>query len=116
MSGPDLDLSPRATLSVSLLVHELATNAAKYGGLSTPDGRVSASWYVEGHDKQAEVVLDWVENGGPPPVAPVQSRRQGFGSRLIAMGLAGSGGVDLRYPPSGFEATMRAPLEQLQDA
>ncbi|RYC29332.1 GAF domain-containing protein [Lichenibacterium minor] len=116
LSGPDLDLGPRATLSVSLLVHELATNAAKYGGLSTSGGHVSASWHVKGRDEQAEVVLDWVEKGGPPPVAPAQSRRNGFGSRLIAMGLAGSGGVDLRYPPSGFEATMRAPLEQLQDA
>ena len=116
VSGPDLDLGPRATLSVSLLVHELTTNAAKYGGLSTPEGHVSVSWRVDGNEEQAEVVLDWVERGGPPPVAPTQPRRKGFGSRLIAMGLAGSGGVDLRYPSSGLEATMRAPLVQLHDA
>uniref|UniRef100_UPI00258EEA7A sensor histidine kinase n=1 Tax=uncultured Methylobacterium sp. TaxID=157278 RepID=UPI00258EEA7A len=114
VSGPDLDLGPRATLSVSLLMHELATNAAKYGGLSVPEGRVAVTWRLDDGPEVPELVLDWVERGGPPPVAPAQSRRAGFGSRLIRMGLAGSGGVDLRYPPSGFEATMRAPLDQLQ--
>ncbi|MBA8915126.1 GAF domain-containing protein [Methylorubrum thiocyanatum] len=114
VSGPDLDLGPRATLSVSLLLHELATNAAKYGGLSVPEGGVTVTWRLDDGPEGREVVLDWVERGGPPPVAPAQSRRAGFGSRLIRMGLAGSGGVDLRYPSSGFEATMRAPLVQLQ--
>jgi GAF domain-containing protein len=114
VAGPDFDLGPRATLSVSLLLHELATNAAKYGALSVPDGRVAVAWRFDGAGEAAELVLDWTESGGPPPVAPAQSKRAGFGSRLIRMGLAGTGGVDLRYPASGFEATMRAPLVQLQ--
>ena len=114
VAGDDFDLGPRATLSVSLLLHELATNAAKYGALSVPAGRVSLSWRFEGSGEATEIVLDWVERGGPPPAAPVQSRGAGFGSRLIGMGLAGSGGVDLRYTPPGFEATLRAPLVQLQ--
>ncbi len=114
VTGDDFDLGPRATLSVSLLLHELATNAAKYGALSVPAGKVSLSWRFEGGGEATEIVLEWVERGGPPPAAPVQSRRAGFGSRLIGMGLAGSGGVDLRYTPPGFEATLRAPLVQLQ--
>ncbi|MGC5781203.1 GAF domain-containing protein [Methylobacterium sp. NFXW15] len=116
VEGPEFDLDPRATLSFSLLLHELATNAAKYGALSVPTGRVAVAWRFEGAGEAAEVVLTWTERGGPPPVAPAQSNRAGFGSRLIRMGLAGSGGVDLRYPEEGFEATMRAPLVQLQQA
>lgn len=114
LAGPELDLGPRATLSLSLLLHELATNAAKYGALSVPDGRVAVGWRMEGEGEGREVTLDWTERGGPPPTPPVTSGRKGFGSRLIHLGLVGTGGVDLRYPPSGFQATMRAPLVQLQ--
>lgn len=114
VAGPDIFLGPRATLSLSLLLHELATNAAKYGGMSVPDGRVSITWRLTGEGEDAVVQLDWVERGGPPPQAPGTSNRKGFGSRLIQMGLAGTGGVELRYPMLGFEATMRAPYQQLQ--
>jgi two-component sensor histidine kinase len=114
LTGPELDLGPRATLSLSLLLHELATNAAKYGALSVPDGRVAVGWRMEGEGEGREVTLDWTERGGPPPTPPMNSGRKGFGSRLIRLGLVGTGGVDLRYPPSGFQATMRAPLVQLQ--
>lgn len=114
LAGPELDLGPRATLSLSLLLHELATNAAKYGALSVPDGRVAVGWRLEGEGEGREVTLDWTERGGPPPTPPASSGRKGFGSRLIHLGLVGTGGVDLRYPTSGFQATMRAPLVQLQ--
>ncbi|MGU3664187.1 PAS domain-containing protein [Methylobacterium sp. A49B] len=114
LAGPELDLGPRATLSLSLLLHELATNAAKYGALSVPDGRVAVGWRLEGEGEGREVSLDWTEQGGPPPTPPANTGRKGFGSRLINLGLVGTGGVDLRYPPSGFQATMRAPLVQLQ--
>ena len=114
VSGPEIDLGPRATLSLSLLLHELATNAAKYGSLSVPDGRVSINWHLDGEGEDQEVSLDWAESGGPTVVPPINTGRKGFGSRLISVGLAGTGGVDLRYLPSGFEATMRAPLVQLQ--
>lgn len=114
LDGPELDLGPRATLSLSLLLHELATNAAKYGALSVPGGRVAVGWRLEGEGEASEVTLDWTERGGPAPTPPVNSGRKGFGSRLIRLGLVGTGGVDLRYPPSGFQATMRAPLVQLQ--
>jgi two-component sensor histidine kinase len=114
VSGPEIDLGPRATLSLSLLLHELATNAAKYGALSVPEGRVTVDWRLDGQDGRQEVIFDWSEQGGPAVVPPVTSGRKGFGARLIGVGLVGTGAVDLRYPPSGFQATMRAPLDQLQ--
>jgi two-component sensor histidine kinase/PAS domain-containing protein len=114
VSGPEVDLGPRATLSLSLLLHELATNAAKYGALSVPAGRVAIDWRLDGDGADREVILDWTERGGPPATQPASGGRKGFGSRLISMGLAGTGGVDLRYSALGFEATMRAPLVQLQ--
>lgn len=114
MSGPEIELGPRATLSLSLLLHELATNAAKYGALSVPNGRVTVDWRLAGEGDDCEVTFDWIERGGPPVVPPATTGRKGFGSRLISVGLAGTGGVDLRYPPTGFQATMRAPLVQLQ--
>ena len=107
--GPEVTLGPRATLSLSLLLHELATNAAKYGALSTEHGRVTAEWRIEAGT--GELVFAWTERGGPPVAPPT---RTGFGSRLIGAGLAGTGGVTLRYRPDGFEAEMRATLEQVQ--
>jgi len=111
VEGPDVTLGPRATLSLSLLLHELATNAAKYGALSVEGGHVAVSWTLHGGGGSEELVFTWQESGGPPVVEPT---RKGFGSRLIRSGLIGTGGVTLRYPPNGFEAEMRACLEQVQ--
>jgi two-component sensor histidine kinase len=113
IAGPDLTIGPRATLALSLLLHELATNATKYGALSVPHGVVSLAWSITGEGKDAAMLLRWVERGGPPAVAPT---RRGFGSRIIRMGLTGSGGVDLRYGEEGFTAEMSAPLQQMQQA
>jgi len=109
VSGPPVILGPRATLSLSLLLHELATNAAKYGALSAEDGRVAVAWRVD--PPTGELVLTWEESGGPPVAEPA---RQGFGSRLIRAGLTGTGRVLLRYPSRGFSAELRAHLEQVQ--
>lgn len=112
VSGPEVVLGPRSTLSLSLLLHELATNALKYGALSADAGRVSISWRIEtsGHE---ELVLEWTERGGPPPQEP---DRQGFGSRLIEMGLSGTGGSTVRYLFSGLEAVFRAPLAEIRQS
>lgn len=105
-SGPELMLAPRAVLSTAMLMHELATNAMKYGSLSVEDGRIAVDWRIEGE----ELVLAWRERGGPPAHPPT---REGFGSRLINMGLVGTGHVEKRYTAAGFAADFRAPLHQL---
>ncbi len=111
VDGPSVDLGARATLSISLLLHELATNATKYGSLSNLDGQVEVTWYMRNIDGEDELVFHWKEKGGPPAFDP---NRNGFGSKLIRMGLIGTGGVDVRYKQSGFEAEFHAPLAQVQ--
>jgi signal transduction histidine kinase len=83
-SGPEMRLQPRAALALSMALHELATNAVKYGALSNATGRVAVTWGIHGIDRQ-EFELRWIETGGPPVPAP---RRRGFGSRLIEQGLS----------------------------
>nr|WP_260449623.1 PAS domain-containing sensor histidine kinase [Sphingomonas sp. TX0522] len=113
LSGPDVIIGPRATLSLSLMLHELATNAAKYGALTAPAGRVAVDWVVR-RDGDTDILdLCWTERGGPPATQPT---RKGFGSRLIRMGLTGSGGVELRYEVQGLTVTATAPLYQVQEA
>jgi PAS domain S-box-containing protein len=123
VAGPDLLIGPSAALSLSLLLHELATNAAKYGALSTPEGRVAVAWSLAPFDGAGasaphdvalhDVTLTWRESGGPPVVPP---SRKGFGSRLIERGLAGAvgGRVALDYRPEGVTCTLSAPLAGLQ--
>lgn len=104
--GPRLMLSAAAAPSVSMLLHELATNALKYGALSVPGGRVDLRWTVDGSD----VVLDWVESGGPVVVAPTT---RGFGSRLIRAGLDGAGRTEIEFDAAGLRGRFRADLEAL---
>ncbi|GJD94503.1 hypothetical protein OCOJLMKI_1705 [Methylobacterium iners] len=109
LQGPHVPCGARAALSLALMVHELATNAAKYGALSTPTGRVVLTWEVGSTGDTKTVRLTWREEGGPRVTAP---SRVGFGSRLIERGLAGAvgGQVELRYPPEGMCCTLVAPL------
>ncbi|MGV8935968.1 MAG: sensor histidine kinase [Allorhizobium sp.] len=115
VGGPEVRLGARAALSLSLLLHELATNALKYGALSNDSGMVDLRWRIAGLDESAELVFDWREIGGPAVETQTPSR-SGFGSKLTRTGLAGSGQVDLRYNPAGLEAEFRAPLSQLRGA
>ncbi|HEY0253275.1 MAG TPA: HWE histidine kinase domain-containing protein, partial [Kofleriaceae bacterium] len=111
--GPEIELHSRATLSLSLILHELATNASKYGALSIETGTVSLHWQLEdGVDGVPGVVMTWIEQGGPPIREP---DRKGFGTRLIGMGLVGTGGVTVRYDNSGLRVEMRAPITQISD-
>jgi PAS domain S-box-containing protein len=111
-SGPEVSLGPKATLSLSMLLHELATNATKYGALSVPDGRVEIGWSLE---TLADPILQisWVERGGPAASAP---QRRGFGSRLLQMGISGAGRSVLDYTPEGLRATFEAPLSRISEA
>lgn len=83
--GADLDLAPEPALHLALVLHELVTNAHKYGALSVPEGRVSLEWQV----RDAMLELDWRESGGP--AAPPPTRR-GFGTALIERSLKAEGG------------------------
>lgn len=105
--GPVIELGSKAVLQLSLLLHELATNAVKHGALSVEAGQVAVAWTMEGLEDAKDVVLTWTETGGPPAGTPT---RTGFGSRLILTGLSGTGGADLRYAPTGFHAEFRSPL------
>nr|WP_171015576.1 PAS domain S-box protein [Methylobacterium sp. L1A1] len=112
LHGPPVMVGSKAALSLSLILHELATNAAKYGALSSADGHVTITCTADGGGDDATVTLHWVEAGGPPVVAP---KRTGFGTRLIERGLAGSfeGTVNLRYPAPGVVCTISAPQRGL---
>jgi PAS domain S-box-containing protein len=97
ISGPSIQLAPRAVVSISLALHELATNAAKYGALSAPEGHVTIEWSL-GADNRLR--LRWQEMGGPTVAPP---SRKGFGSRLIENLLAAElkGDVTISYDPAG---------------
>ena len=98
-------------MSLSLLLHELATNATKYGALSNADGTVRIAWRTDNHQSPT-LVLDWTEEGGPHVTAP-PSGRTGFGSKLIRMGLMGTRKAEVSYRPLGLHAEFRAPLIEI---
>lgn len=110
IAGPHVQLGPRAALSLSLLLHELATNALKYGALSASDGTVDLSWRIEtrGED-DATLHVTWQETGGPAVPPPA---RKGFGTRLIGMGL-GMGTSEVDYATDGLVARFTAPMHTL---
>jgi PAS domain S-box-containing protein len=115
LRGPKIQLNPSAALSLALLVHELATNALKYGALSAPQGKVDLIWTLTIDDQEPCLKLSWSEHGGPPVVAP---SRKGFGTRLITRGLAGDvgGKVQLDYDLTGVVCTLTAPLAELTES
>lgn len=106
IEGPDIQLAPNDALSLGLAVHELTTNAAKYGALSQPGGKVTARWEYEGDEM---VVVRWQERGGPP-VSP--ERKAGFGTELIQKIVAHElrQPVDLRFETEGVSCTLRVPI------
>ncbi|WP_447679393.1 sensor histidine kinase [Methylobacterium mesophilicum] len=109
VEGEDLTLGPRHGMVLALMLHELGTNAAKYGALSVPTGQVLIAWEIAGSGDGATLRFRWEEVGGPPVEPPTQT---GFGTRLIARSLAHSfgGTARLTYPPTGAVLTFEAPL------
>jgi two-component sensor histidine kinase len=108
ISGPSIALAPGIAVSLHLALHELATNAAKYGALSVEQGRVNLEWAVTDGMVPA-LRIEWGESGGPTVVPP---QRRGFGSRLIERGLAHEvdGEVDLDFSPGGVSCRVVVPL------
>ena len=111
--GPDLVLQPRQALALAVAIHELATNATKYGALST-QGRVDVTWSVAKLKTVPHLRFTWTESGGPPVSEPAPNQR-GFGSRLIdqMLGNTFAGRVATWYRPSGVECELIAPLSFL---
>jgi two-component sensor histidine kinase len=109
LEGSSVWLPPAPALSLSLALHELATNAAKYGALSTLNGVVSIRWERGAAAGKPLLRLVWTESGGPAVAPPT---RQGFGSRLIERSLSAEldASVRLAYPPEGATCTIELPL------
>ncbi len=111
-SGPNLKIGSRPSLSLSLILHELATNAVKYGSLSAPGGIVELKWRVAG-DRRDHFQMTWTEKGGPRVTPPQNS---GSGSRLISAGLNGTidSAVEFDYASDGLRCTIGCELESFQ--
>lgn len=106
--GPSVTFSEGQILPMALILHELMTNALKYGALSTATGVVTVEWHVDTTAAGRMLYLRWSEEGGPP-VAP--SSRSGFGSRLLQFSAKElKGAVDLRFQSQGLDATLSMPL------
>ena len=116
MEGPEVDLPPRAAVTLGMVFHELATNAAKYGALSSPSGMVRVSWQAVLRDgKASRLVLQWREENGPPVQTPT---RRGFGSRLIEGSIRGEldGVSRMIFDPEGFHCRLEIDLSDPAEA
>ncbi|WP_328598351.1 CHASE domain-containing protein [Pontixanthobacter gangjinensis] len=111
MRGPAVEIAPNDALSLGLAIHELATNAAKYGALSKSGGSVSVTWEMKGEDF---VQIDWAEAGGPPVSA---SRKAGFGTNLIEKIVAHElrSPVKLNFDPAGVTCSLTVPVRPPSD-
>ena len=106
-SGPMVILGAQPAIHLALVLHELATNARKYGGLSVPQGRLSVKWEVHSSGSRT-LLLDWTESGGPQVSAPLTA---GFGTTLIERTLQTHGGqATVRYGVTGVTCKLRLPL------
>jgi PAS domain S-box-containing protein len=109
VNGPDVPVGGKAVMGIALLLHEIATNAAKYGALSSRGGSVAVSWSV----RQDELFLTWQERGGPP--VEREPKNEGFGSLLARLTVTGQlgGTMSHAWDPEGLTVTLSAPLERL---
>lgn len=107
VAGPALMINAKATVALALTLHELATNAAKHGALSVPEGRLSVRWVIAEDDG---LNIFWVESGGPPVGEPA---RRGFGTRLLQTVVTGelNGALAVDYDPAGFKARITIPAD-----
>jgi PAS domain S-box-containing protein len=107
IEGPELRLPPKTAVALALATHELGTNAAKYGALSVPEGRVEVRWAADGR----RFTFAWRESGGPPVASPT---RRGFGTRMIERALAAEfdGEVAIRFEREGVVCSLDARLPE----
>jgi PAS domain S-box-containing protein len=108
--GPEVSLPARAAINLGLVLHELMTNAAKYGALSGSEGHLDLGWTVAASSPGGPILhLSWQERGGPPVEEP---QREGFGSKLLRRGIEGElgGRVAVKFPPTGVVGELFIPL------
>ena len=111
IDGPPIRLTPNATQGFALVIHELCTNAAKYGALSTPAGKLEIRWSVEEGGDEPRLMFRWQERGGPR-LAPPQ--RTGFGTTLLNSAISGGDGTPrIEYAPEGVRYTLEVPLSSI---
>jgi len=110
--GPEISLSPSAAEALAMAIHEMGTNALKYGSLSVPEGRVDIGWSTEGEGADTRFRISWTEGGGPPVSPPA---RQGFGTRIIIdvprVKLVAE--VRTSYEPDGFRWNLECGLDSI---
>ncbi|HEU0149805.1 MAG TPA: PAS domain S-box protein [Bradyrhizobium sp.] len=108
IEGPQVELTPEAAQAIGMALHELVTNAAKYGALANDDGRIDISWTRDGN----LFAMRWTEQGGPPVAPPT---RRGFGSKVISdmVRLSLDGGVEVLFPVSGLRWRLDCPIEHI---
>lgn len=111
LNGPPLLISAPAAQAIGMAIHELATNAGKYGALSNTGGRIEIGWSLEGNGRGKSLALFWRERGGPPVTAP---SKQGFGSTVISRMAAQTlrGNVELEFPVTGLSWRLECPAEE----
>lgn len=112
ITGLDIAVEPRAAIAFGLVIHELTTNAAKYGALSVPDGLVSVAATSRTQGEGGSLTVEWLESGGPSVEVPT---RKGFGQSVITRSLQYSpgGGAEIDYRPRGLFCSIRVPSEDL---
>jgi PAS domain S-box-containing protein len=115
IGGPPVALTADATQAIGLALHELTTNAVKYGALSSPVGQINIAWRIQRDGDAPSLRLGWVETGGPPTAEP---RKKGFGQVVIKQMVEQSlsGAVTIDYAPTGVNWTLTAPLSTVLDA
>ena len=114
IKGPPVELSPNQSLSLALAINELATNATKYGALSTESGRIAIIWQIGAPGSDEPFRLSWSESGGPNVLPPT---RRGFGTRLIERALADDfrGAVKIDHDPAGVRCVLTTTMKNLRN-
>ena len=111
IDGPPIRLTPNATQGFALVIHELCTNATKYGALSTPAGKLEIRWSVEEGGDEPRLMFRWQERGGPRLTPP---QRMGFGTTLLNSAISGGDGTPrIEYAPEGVRYTLEVPLSSI---
>jgi two-component sensor histidine kinase len=106
LEGPPVFINAGLAQGFALIVHELATNAAKYGALTTPSGNISVRWSLDAGGEKPLITFTWQEQGGPPAYPP---DRRGFGTVLLERAVASAQGPRFDYGPGGFTYQIAVP-------